>query len=106
MGKTEAINFRIGSELKARMDKEIAKLGTDKTKWLITVIQKALEEKIVIQRKGEKEVVDNPVKVTPADIQKRLDELYKHKKVLGNGVEMSGTYVDIYNHGPGDVIQK
>lgn len=100
------INFRVTNELKAKMDKEIRALGTDMTKWLTSVIQKALEEKIVIQRDGKEELVDNPTKVNAGDIQKQLSELYKRKKVLGNGVEMPGTYVDIYNYGPGDLLNK
>lgn len=106
MARSIKLNFRVSEELKDKMDKEIERLGTDMAKWLNSVVQKSLEEKIVVQSRGGREEVANPVRVTQADIQRQLDELYKRKKVLGNGVEMPGTYVDIYNLGEGELLSK
>jgi hypothetical protein len=102
MAKVGDLHIRISEKLEKRMVAEIERLRTDKTKWVVAVLERALEPVVVTQ--GGRAVTQPTIVVTQADIQRQLDELYKRKKVLGNGVEMPGTYVDI--GGEGELLSK
>ena len=97
MEKTLGFGIRVGTEYIPKLDKKVRELGTNRSKYCQMVVEASLDEESVHKREEGGKIVHKvtPILITTETIQQKLDELYKKKQKLKNGVEMPGTYITL-----------
>lgn len=114
MAKQIKFGISLNKELLDKLDRRCEELTTKRSTYIGKLIEADFATESAPSEKSAPIDIKEVAKMEPSKkamvmgkmTQAQLDELYKVKQTLGNGVVMPGTYVDIYNYGKGDLLSK